>query len=182
MITLFHVIPVIGCAFGSLGGFTLGSRLGTIPGIMGGILGGGVGLVCGRMPLALVLKSMKRDFSGKTPNDLRAMLRSPGVLAPNVLLLELRARGENVECELPIVLDMLTAPAREVRIRGWHALVSAFPEQARSINDYRIDDPLDESRRKIQKLRIVEPGEAPAHGSAMQPGNPGAVDGLPPAS
>jgi hypothetical protein len=154
MITVFHVLPVMGVLLGGLGGLALGSRLGTVPGIICGVVGAGVGLLCGRLPLVLVLKSMKRDFSGLGTEQLRTLLRDPGCLAPNMLLLELGARGEDLEREMPVVLDMLTDPSPERRIRGWHALESAFPAKARTINDYRIGDTPDECRRKIQRLMI----------------------------
>ncbi len=179
MITVFHILPGMGLVFGALGGFALGSRLGTIPGIMCGALGGGVGLVCGRVPFVLVLKSMKRDFRGMTTAKLRAMLRDPGFLAPNALLLELGARGEDLEREMPVVIDMLTAPSRERRVRGWHALESAFPARARIVSDYRIDDTPDECRKKIQRLSIAEQGAAPNGGPATQLGNSGATEGPP---
>jgi hypothetical protein len=161
MITVFHILPGMGLLFGTLGGFALGSRLGTIPGIICGALGGGVGMVCGRLPFILVLKSMKRDFRGVPTDRLRAMLRDPGFLAPNVLLLELGSRGEDIEREMPVVLDMLTAPSRERRVRGWHALESAFPARARIVGDYRIDDTPDQCRKKIQRLMFAERGAAP---------------------
>lgn len=182
MITVFHILPGMGLVFGALGGFALGYRFGTIPGIICGALGGGVGLVCGRVPLVLVLKSMKRDFRGIRTEQLRTMLRDPGFLAPNVLLLELGARGEDLEREMPVVLDMLTAPSRERRMRGWHALESTFPARARTISDYRIDDTPDECRKKIQRLMIAEPGAAPNAGPATQLGNSGVVEGPPSAS
>lgn len=177
MITVFHILPGMGLVFGALGGFALGSRLGTIPEIICGALGGGAGLVAGRIPFILVLKSMKRDFRSKTTEQLRAMLRDPGFLAPNVLLLELGSRGEDLEREMPVVLDMLTAPDRQRRIRGWHAFESAFPKRAKILNDYRIDDTPDECWKKIQRLRIAEPGTAPNDGPAAQPGSSGATEG-----
>ena len=177
MITIFHILPGMGLVLGSLGGFALGSRLGMIPGIICGALGGGVGLLCGRVPFVLVLKSIKRDFGGIRTEQLRTMLRDPGFLAPNVLLLELGARGEDLERELPVVFDMLTAPCRERRIRGWHALESAFPARARTISDYRIDDAPDECRKKIQRLMIGVPGAVPNGGPATELGNSSVTDG-----
>jgi hypothetical protein len=162
MITIFHILPGMGLVIGALGGFTLGSHFGTSPGIICGALGGGVGLVCGRVPFALALKSMKRDFSGIGTERLRTMLRDPGCLAPNVLLLELGARGEDLEREMSVVLDMLTDPSRERRVRGLHALQSGFPARAKTISDYRIDDTPDDCRKKIQRLRIAEP-DAPGN-------------------
>jgi len=152
MITLFDVLPVIGLTFGALGGFAFGAHFGTLTGVAGSIIGAGVGLVYGRLPFILVLKSMKRDFSGKTTEQLRTMLRDPGFLAPNVLLFELRSRGEDLDGELPIVLDMLTAHSRDRRVRGWNALLAGFPALAEMLSDYRFNDSAEECAKKVQKV------------------------------
>jgi hypothetical protein len=107
-----------------------------------------------------VLKSVKRDLSSKTIEELRAMLRAPVCLSPNTVLLELGRRGHDLEVDLPVVLDMLVSPSRDKRIRGWHALASAFPKQAKVISDYRVDDSLDQLQSKIQRLRVVKDASA----------------------
>src|SRR6266540_1605134 len=177
--TIFHVLPWAGLLFGMMYGAKCGSRFGSASGVVGAILGGAVGFVLGRVPFFLVLKSIQKDFSKKTVEDLRRMLRDPAFLAPNTVLLELGSRGENLEGELPVVLDMLVAPSRERRIRGWHALASAFPECAKLIADYRIDDAPEECHRKTQKLRGAEPGAAPNGGPAKPLGISGVAEGPP---
>lgn len=156
MITVFHILPLMGLVTGVVVGFILGSYAGPNTAIIGGVLGGVVGLLCGRAPLILVLKSIKHDFNRWTTEDLRRTLRDRGFPAPNVILLELRSRGEDLECEIPTVLDMLTDPDQERRMRGWHALETAFPERSKKLSDYRIDDTLEECRRKIQRLQSAE--------------------------
>lgn len=180
MITVFHILPGMGLVIGGLGGAALGSSLGTTPGIILGVLGGGVGWVCGRLPFFMVLKSIKRDFRGLATDRLRSLLRDPGFLAPNAVLLELGSRGKDIESEMPVVLDMLIAPSRERRMRGWHALESAFPARARMVGDYRIDDTPDQCRTKIRRLMVADLGAAQNDGTKDTLGNSGFGGGPPP--
>lgn len=164
--TIFHVLPLAGVMLGLICGAKFGLGFGSVAGVFGAVAGGVIGFFLGWIPLILVLKSVQRDYRRKTIEELRGMLRNPGFPAPNTVLLELGARGEDLEPELPVVLDMLAAQSRERRIRGWHALASAFPERAKLITDYRIDDAPEECQRKIQKLRIAESGAVPDGGPA----------------
>jgi hypothetical protein len=177
--TIFHVLNLGGLAFGLVYGAKLGSSLGLVVGVIGAIVGGAIGFIVGRLPLLLALKLIQRSFSKKSVEDLRAMLRDPEFLAPNTVLLELRSRGEDLEPELPVVLDMLVAPSRERRIRGWHALATAFPDRAERITDYRVDDAPEECQRKVQKLRSAEPGAPPSAGPAAPLSNSGVTEGPP---
>lgn len=45
-------------------------------------------------------------------------------------------------------------------MKGWHALASAFPERAKLIADYQIDDEPEERHRKIQRLKNAQSGAA----------------------
>lgn len=71
------------------------------------------------------------------------------------MLLELGIKGEKMENYLPAILDLLASPLMESRRRGWLTLVSVFPEYAKIISDYRIDDSVDKCREKIQKLETL---------------------------
>ncbi|MGA2175656.1 MAG: hypothetical protein ABSH38_11810 [Verrucomicrobiota bacterium] len=104
------------------------------------------------------------------------MLRDPGCLIPNAVLLELGSRGQDLQPELPVVLDMLAASSRDRRIRGWHALASAFPDRAKLLSDYRLDDTSEECQRKVQKLRSAEPGAQQNRGPTMPADNSGATE------
>ncbi len=154
MFTLFHVLVLAGFLFGGMLGVRVGSVLfGTVGGMFGGIVGAVGGIIMGRIPELLVLRSLKRDLSGKSTEELRAHLRSPDCLTPNCVLLELRRRGEDIRCELPVVLDLLASENVGRRGSGWAALTSAFPELVERVPDYRIGDSVDECRRKTEILR-----------------------------
>jgi hypothetical protein len=158
--TIFDMIPLMGMLFGMLFGIKVGSPFGVVAGGFGALIGALVGGILGRMGGRLLLmgtvKLLHRDFSKKTVEELRTMLHDPNCLAPNVLILELGTRGEKMEQELPVVLGLLCSPMRDRRIRGWHALASVFPERAKIVSDYRIDDPVEKCQEKIRKISPIQ--------------------------
>ena len=96
------------CGF-LLGGFLLGKTgyelAGIVGAVPGGLLGAVVGRAIGRLPLLLAVKWVRRKLARKSSAQLRRELHDPGFGALNFNLLELKSRGEDVSCELPIVLD-----------------------------------------------------------------------------
>lgn len=154
MFTPFHSLVLAGLLFGAIFGARGGSALfGTAGGVVGALLGAVVGVVAGRIPHLLALHSLARDLAGKSSAELRAFLRSPSCLTPNCVLLELRQRGEDIHCELPVVLDLLVSANSGRRGQGWAALTSAFPGLAEQIRDYRIGDSVAECRKKTKIVR-----------------------------
>lgn len=151
--SIFDLLTWAGFALGLLLGGQFAFQFGTLPGIFGGLIGGLAGFVLGRIPLMLALCVAQKSLQSQTVEELRAMLRDPSCLAPNLALLELSSRGEDVQPELPIVLDMLVDASIDRRSRGWHALESVFPELAEQIADYRINDEEEDCKRKVQRLR-----------------------------
>jgi len=161
VITIFEMIPFCGIFFGILLGIKIGSHFGGIAGgfggfLIGAVVGGIFGRIVGRLTLMGTVKLLHRDFSKKTVEELRTMLHDPNCLAPNVLILELGKRGEKTDQELPVVLDLLRSPLRDRRIRGWYALASVFPERAKIISDYRIDDSVEKCKEKIRKILPIQ--------------------------
>ena len=154
MFTLFHLLVLAGIGFGLALGASVGSKLfGIVGGIIGAALGVYLGFVVGRIPEMLVLRLVVRDFRPKSSEELRAHLHSPNCLTPNLVLLELRSRGENIRRELPVVVDLLTSEDVGRRGHGWAALTSAFPELVEKIHGYSVGDTVDECRRKTELLR-----------------------------
>jgi hypothetical protein len=154
MFTLFHALVLAGLLLGAIVGAGAGSALfGAAGGVVGAILGAAVGVVAGRIPHLLVLHSLARVLAGKSSAELRAFLRSPSCLTPNCVLLELRQRGEDIHCELPVVLDLLASENISRRGHGWAALTSAFPELIEQICHYRIGNSVAECRKKTETLR-----------------------------
>jgi hypothetical protein len=150
--TIFDVMPLAGIIFGILFGVKFGSQFGDVGAGVGAVIGGTLGWLCWRLLLMWTCKWLdrKRNLSNKTVEELRAMLRDPNCPIPNVALLELGIRNQNMEQELPAVLDMLVSPLKQRRIRGWRTLASVFPERAKLVADCRIDDSIDKCKEKIQ--------------------------------
>jgi hypothetical protein len=156
--TIFEIAPLIAAFFGISCGAKFGSEFGQVGAWLGGLVGGILGWFCWRLPLMWLAKRLdqKRNFSSKTIEELRTILHDPNCRNPNVVLLELGTRGEKMELELPVVLNLLVSPAKETRIRGWQTLASVFPERAKIISDYRIDDSVEKCQEKVQKLLPIQ--------------------------
>jgi hypothetical protein len=163
VLTLFDILPLssssVGLVFGIVGGSWL---LGTPGAIIGALIGTVMGFIVGRIPFVLTLRMLSRELASKTASELRADLRNPACLAPNMVLLELRRRGEDIRSELTVVFDLLVSTDFGRRGAGWAALVSAYPDLAVLIPDYRIDDPIEKCLNKTERLRaMVESADAP---------------------
>jgi hypothetical protein len=68
-------------------------------------------------------------------------------------LLQLAARGEDVQPHLPRVLTMLESDQTLTRVYGWDALRIVFTELSQRIEDYNPRGSIDECRRKVGMLR-----------------------------
>jgi hypothetical protein len=154
MFTIFDffglVLPIAGLVYGAMVGFEHG---GLVPAIVGAALGGAFGIIASRLilivPVALISWSLKR----RSTADLQTELRSKASLAPNVLLMELRRRGEVTEGDLAVIFDLLLDQAMDQRSRGLAALRSAYPELAAKIPEYRFEPLDDASRAAVARLR-----------------------------
>jgi hypothetical protein len=156
MITIFHVLWLTAICLGLVLGAVAGAKLlGVFGAIVGGIAGGYLGFVVGRVPWFLALRFVARKFEKNSTAELRAELHSPQCMILNCLLLELRRRGEDIQQELPVVLDCLVSKSEARRGFGWATLTSAYPELAAQIRDYCIKDSMEECRRKTEILRHV---------------------------
>jgi len=169
MFTIFHVFILVGLAAGAAAGGILGAKYFGWPGrILGALLGAWAGGIVGNIPYLITLKWMAREIVKKSNDELRAELHDSKCLTPNLLLLELDRRGEDIRRELPLVLEMLTAEDTSRRGPGWAALTSAFPELARRVKNYCVNDSVEVCRQKIEVLR--QKPDASANPPASSPG------------
>lgn len=154
MFTLFDVLglvlPIAGIVYGAWLGFARG---GWVPAILGAVLGGVTGFIAARLMLVVPQALLSRGQRRRSTADLQAELRAGKSLAPNVLLMELRRRGEADKADLAAVFDLLLADALEQRSRGLAALRSAYPELAAKIPEYRIEPLDDAGRAAVARLR-----------------------------
>ena len=152
--TIYHVFVVAAICAGFALGMAAGAKLfGVAGGVAGAIIGGYAGFVAGQLPELLVLRWLARSLIRANTDELRSWLRDPSCQIPNILLLELERRGEDIHGELGVVLDLLVSEDVSQRGHGWAALTSASPDMARQMGDYRLGDSVDECRRKTGKLR-----------------------------
>jgi hypothetical protein len=153
MFTGFHVLMVVGLVAGLWLGWTGGKiALGTFGGILGAAVGAWLGFLMGQMPLYFGIRLYGRRFASQTTEKLKESLIA-GQAPPNLGLLELQRRGEDIRSYLPMLLDMLVAEDTSLRGFGLAALASAFPDLAKQINDYRITDSVESCRLKTAGLR-----------------------------
>ncbi len=171
MWTVFHLLRFVSISVGCVFGVTTGAEwFGVIGGVVGAIAGVFLGSVVGYIPEFLILRSISHDLRRKSTGELREYLHGQSCLTPNIVLLELKQRGEDINSELPIVFDLLESEEKEMRSHGWAALVSAFPELAQRIGDYCIGGSVDDCRRKTEILRVLaEPSSPPNSRPALQP-------------
>lgn len=156
MFTLFHLFVLVCAVVGFAHGLFFGVKFfGIFGGFLCALAGGYLGVVLGRIPEWVTLRSLIRNLNLMATPELKTLLHGPNCLTPNVVLLELRRRGEDIRHELPVVLDLLVSEDVARRGKGWAALTSTYPELAAQVQDYRVADPVEECRRKTEKLRIV---------------------------
>ncbi len=156
MLTVFHLLQLVSACVGIAFCVAIGiDWFGVIGGVVGAIAGGFLGSGVGHLPVFLILRSLARDLGRKSSGELRESLHQLNCKIPNLLLLELKRRGEDINSELPIVLDLLESEETGPRSRGWTALASAFPELAQQIRDYRIGGSVEECRGKTEILRVL---------------------------
>lgn len=160
MFTLFDLLRVVGM----LAGATAGARCGwQYFGVIGAVAGGAAGIIIGGMigqlPLVILLKLQLRHLKKMSSFALRTGLHQDECLTPNIFLLELSRRGEDIEMERPFVYSLLTSSELSKRITGWAALTSAFPDLARSIPGYRPTKSVAECRRICESLADGEDKE-----------------------
>jgi hypothetical protein len=154
---IFGVILGLGLVAGMAGGTKL---YGVAGGIAGTLIGGCAGFVVGGVPKLLVLRWLSGRLTLVSTDELRAFLRCVDCPIPNVVLLELKRRGEDIHREFGVILDMLSSEEVSRRGRGWAALNSAFPELARHVGEYYPGDSAAECRSKTGKLRSRDRSEA----------------------
>jgi hypothetical protein len=95
MFTIFDffglLLPIVGLVVGATRGF---ERAGVLGGVVGAALGGVIGIVAARLALIVPLALISWRLGRRSTADLQSELRGKKSLAPNVLLMELKRRGE----------------------------------------------------------------------------------------
>lgn len=118
-------------------------------------LGGCAGFLVGRLPQRVVLRSLCRSLALKTSDELHSFLHDPDCPIPNLVLLELQRRGEDLRSELGAILNLLVSGDVARRARGLAAMAAAFPHLGGLAADYHLDDSVADCRRITEGLQSV---------------------------
>lgn len=157
MITLYDLLAMLCIVAGALLGMGFGRTYGPFGGILGAVVGLFLGGWFGRIPKWLTVRRARKRLAKFTVEELRQQLYapvfSPNRWPPNYLLLELRARGEDLNKHIELVLSMLEAEQPWLRAFGYGALLSAYPHLAPGLKGYRPSGPVEDCREKVQRLR-----------------------------
>ena len=159
MITIFDIIKIAFPIFGIILGFKLGNNIGFGVGIVLASVGLLIGYFLGKLPFILVISSVKNGLEKKSSTELRQELTKNDCLIPNVILLELLSRNEDISNELGILLKMLESDESDKRIRAWNALESAFPDMVKLIPDHHYCNSLGMCKQTADKLRTLQEEE-----------------------
>lgn len=153
MVTVFHLLMLLAVVGGAALGATAGWHLfGVLGAILGALAGAMAGALIGQVPLVAGMLLVGRRYEKMTTDALREHLHNAECAAPNLVLLELRRRGENIEDQLPLLQQMLGSEDVQQRTRGWAALRSAFPERAAQMAGYSPFGTIDECRKHAEPL------------------------------
>ena len=153
MFTLFDCLRFMGALLGLGLGTRLGWEcLGPVGAGLGAVVGCVIGSIVGQVPAKFIGWVIDREL-GRLPTDaLRAAVRDCS-WPPNTVLIELLRRGEDVDPELPIVLDLLADEDYFRRGFGWGALSSVWPELVARIPGYRVYATPEHCRQQVAALR-----------------------------
>ncbi|MET0556853.1 MAG: hypothetical protein ABW221_27680 [Vicinamibacteria bacterium] len=142
----------------------LGARLGgpgTTGSIVGALVGGALGLAVGFGLVAASAEYLLRRLRKKSVAELRAELRDPAHRTPNLVLSQLKQRGEVSPDDLEVVIAMLEEGDAVRRQRGWLALHGAFHELLNGTPSYRPLASAEERAAAVATIRAAHRARVP---------------------
>jgi hypothetical protein len=156
MITLYDLLMIICTVAGALLGVGFARAYG-YPSVLGAVAGIIVGGWLGRIPKWLTVRRARKRLARFTVEELRRQLYTPEFSAnrwpPNYLLMELRARGEDLNKDIELVLSLLEAELPWQRAFGYGALLSAYRHLAPGLKGYRPSASVEDCRERVAALR-----------------------------
>ena len=152
-LTLFHLMPLACLLIGAVKGAAVGQRWGVLGAASGVVVGAVLGGGCGWALSAGLLSSTRWRFANESTDSLRGRLIDPDFSAPNLVVVELILRGEDLSEDLPTIVDMLGASSQARRVQGWAALTAAAPELLARLPKYNPSDSTEQCRTDAAELR-----------------------------
>jgi hypothetical protein len=156
MITLYDLITILLTITGILVGFCIANEYSAILGIAAAIFGGLLGRWLGRIPTRIMIRNERNKMARLTVDELRQQLYKPlfsGGYTPNFLLLELRARGEDISEHISLVLNLMENESDFRRRVGFAALLSAYPYLVNKMRGYNPSWPVDKCKQWVSEAR-----------------------------
>jgi hypothetical protein len=155
MITVFDLIAIILPIAGIMFGAGIVKEYGIGWGTMAIITGGLIGRWLGKLPTILMVKHIRKRLAKLSVDEIQERLYNFWFSdsTPNFLLLELRARGEDISQHLDCVLNMLGSESNLRRTFGYAALLSAYPNVANKMRGYNPSKPVEDCKQKVNELR-----------------------------
>jgi hypothetical protein len=151
-VNVLHLVALVLAGVLAWAGARLGGP-GTTGSIVGALLGGALGLAVGFGLVAASAEYLLRRLRKKSVAELRAELRDPAHRTPNLVLSQLKQRGEVSPDDLDVVIALLADESEVRRKRGWLALHGAFPELLKVVPDYRTTAGAAERMQAVARLR-----------------------------
>ena len=159
MIPLSQLLGFV--AFISMFAICLAFGLAAVDQPEGGIIGGLLGLFSGSAIWCILkrgddqsmIRSAKKEFSDKSVEELRELLHEGKTLTPNLLLIALMLRGEEIDQDIFPVLNLLESEVSYSRVLGFAALRTGYPYLKQFICDYSPMNSLDVCRSQVSELR-----------------------------
>jgi hypothetical protein len=134
---VLHLLSLVLAGLGAWLGAWFGDWFGSPGSLIGALVGGALGLGVGLALVAASGEYLLRRLRKKSVAELRAELRDPAHRTPNLVLSQLKQRGEASPDDLDVVIAMLADESEVRRKRGWLALHGVFPELLKASPDYR---------------------------------------------
>ena len=135
--TIFDLFPIMGVFSGFAVGFYFGALLFGWPGGIAGAIAGSVpGYLCGRIPLILASAYFNHELRTMKSEKIRKELRGSEWAPYRKYFEELFRREEDLNQELPVVLNLLASRFVRTRYDGWFIAKRFFPELVARMPDY----------------------------------------------
>ena len=152
MVSLIDLLVFFGTIAGIMFGASLGYNLGIICAILCSMFGGIIIFLFGRWINLIMLRKTYHTIAHLTSVELREQLHAQDCFIPNLILLELRFRGEDITSELPLIFNLMQSKYVDHRMRGFAAFLSAFPDMANESNKYNPTNSFEKCKKNVKRI------------------------------
>ena len=156
MFTIFHLIALLCVIGGTVIGAGCGWHwFGWAGLVVGSVIGIAAGIIMGTFPLVAATSFFSRKFVHMNSKELWEHLHADDCLTPNLVLLELNYRGEDVSTELPNLFSRLTSDNSNDRAKALASMNSLFPELVEKIPEYDPFATTQDCRKHADPIKVA---------------------------